>query len=119
MLLAEDDESLRKLSQTVLTEYGYTVIAAVDGEDAVKQFREHKDAIQLLLFDMIMPKMNGKEAYDEIRKMQPGIKIIFASGYAPDLVRQKALLEDSVHLIYKPMSPMALLRKVRSVLDGA
>ncbi len=119
VLLAEDDEALRKLSQTVLTEYGYTVLAAVDGEDAVKQFREHKEAIQLLLFDLIMPKMNGKEAYDEIRKMKPDIKIIFASGYAPDLVRRKVVLEKGAHLLYKPMSPMALLRKVRSVLDGA
>ncbi len=117
VLLAEDDESVRNLSKTVLTEYGYTVIEAVDGEDAVRKFKENKDAIQLLLFDLIMPKMNGKEAYDEIRKIQPDMKIVFASGYAPDIVRRKALLENSAYLIYKPSSPFELLRKVRSVLD--
>jgi PAS domain S-box-containing protein len=118
VLVAEDDENLRKLSRTVLAEFGYTVIEAVDGEDAVKKFMEHKDTIQLLLFDLIMPKMNGKEASDEIRKIKPEMKVLFASGYDPDLLQQKALLEDGVHLVYKPISPMDLLRKVRSVLDG-
>ncbi len=118
VLVAEDDESLRKLSRSILAEYGYTVIEAVDGEDAVKKFEENKDRIQLLLFDLIMPKMNGKEAFDEIRKIMPGMKVIFATGYAPDIVRQKASLEEGAHLIYKPLSPVKLLRKVRSVLNG-
>jgi len=118
VLVAEDDDSLRKLSRTVLAEYGYTVIEAVDGEDAVKKFMENKDTVRLLLLDLIMPKMNGKEAYDEIRKIMPDMKAIFVTGYALDLVRQKASLQDGVHLVYKPISPTALLRKVRSVLDG-
>jgi two-component system, cell cycle sensor histidine kinase and response regulator CckA len=118
VLVAEDDENLRKLSRTVLADFGYTVIEAVDGEEAVKKFMENKDTIQLLLFDLIMPKMNGKEASDEIRKIKPDMKVLFASGYDPDLLQQKALLEDGVHLVYKPISPMDLLRKVRSVLDG-
>jgi len=119
VLLAEDDETLRKLTLTVLTEFGYTVIEAVDGEDAVRKFMENKESIHILLFDLVMPKMNGKEAYDEIRKIQPEMKVIFASGYAPDIIRQKMSLEEGAHLLYKPMSPMELLRKVRSVLDGA
>jgi PAS domain S-box-containing protein len=118
VLVAEDDDNLRKLSLTVLAEFGYTVIEAVDGEDAVKKFMENKDAIRLLLFDLIMPKMNGKEASDEIRKIKPDLKILFASGYDPDLLQQKELLEAGVNLVYKPISPMDLLRKVRSVLDG-
>jgi nitrogen-specific signal transduction histidine kinase len=118
VLVAEDDDNLRKLSRTVLAEFGYTVIEAVDGEDAVKKFMENKDAIRLLLFDLIMPKMNGKEASDEIRKIKPDLKILFASGYDPDLLQQKELLEAGVNLVYKPISPMDLLRKVRSVLDG-
>ena len=118
ILLAEDNELVRDLAKAVLTEFGYTVIEAVDGEDAVRKFREHADSIQLLLFDMIMPILNGKEARDEIRKMKPGIKTIFASGYAPDIVRQKLADEDRIQLISKPMSPTELLRKVRSVLDG-
>jgi two-component system cell cycle sensor histidine kinase/response regulator CckA len=119
VLLAEDDASLRKLSRTVLAQYGYTVIEANDGEDAVKKFIENKDTIHLLLFDLIMPKMNGKEAYDEIRKIQPDMKVIFVSGYAPDIIRQKSSLEKGAHLVYKPIAPIDLVRKVRSVLDGA
>jgi CheY-like chemotaxis protein/two-component sensor histidine kinase len=118
VLLAEDDVNLRKLSRTVLAEFGYTVIEAVDGAEAVKKFMENKDTIQLLLFDLVMPKMNGKEAADEIRKIKPEMKVLFASGYDPDLLQQKELLGDGVHLVYKPISPMDLLRKVRSVLDG-
>jgi CheY-like chemotaxis protein len=118
VLVAEDDEALRKLSSTVLKQFGYIIIEAVDGEDAMRKFMENKDKVHLLLFDLIMPKMNGKEAYDEIRKLKPDIKVIFASGYAPDIVRQKVSLEKNAHLIYKPVSPFELLRKVRSVLDG-
>jgi PAS domain S-box-containing protein len=118
VLVAEDDENLRKLSRTVLTEFGYTVIEAADGEEAVKKFMENQDTIQLLLFDLIMPKKNGKEASDEIKKIKPEVKVLFASGYDPDLLQQKTLLEEGVHLVYKPISPMDLLRKVRSVLDG-
>lgn len=117
VLVAEDDEALRKLAKTVLTQFGYTVIEAVDGEDAVKKFVENHDRIHLLLFDLVMPGMNGKEACDEIRKMTPDMKVIFSSGYAPDLVRQKMLLDEGTHLIYKPVSPMELLRAVRSALD--
>ena len=94
ILLAEDDEQVRNLVKTVLEEYGYTVIAAVDGEDAVNKYRENKDKIQLLLFDLIMPKRTGKEAYDEIRKIRPDIKILYSSGYAPDIIRQRSLVDD-------------------------
>ena len=117
ILIAEDDESVRAMTMSLLTEFGYTVIEAVNGADAVKKFTEYRDPVDLLLFDLIMPKMNGKEALDEIRKIQPGIKVIFSSGYTPDTIRQKTSLADSVHLITKPARPEELLRKVRQVLD--
>ncbi len=118
ILLAEDNDLVRDMATTVLKEFGYTVIEAVDGEDAVRKFKEHADSIQLLLFDMIMPIMNGKDACDEIRKMKPGIKVIFASGYAPDVIRKKISDEVGFQIITKPMSTDDLLLKVRSVLDG-
>ncbi|MEK6744722.1 MAG: ATP-binding protein [Nitrospirota bacterium] len=118
ILLAEDDQALRKLMQLVLEDFGYTVITAVDGEDAVNKFRANSDKIQLLVFDMIMPKKNGKEAYDEIRKITPDIRVIFSSGYAPDVVRQRALVDEQVTVVYKPVPPSDLLRIVRTVLDG-
>ena len=117
ILLAEDDETVRTMTRVILEEVGYTVIAAVDGQDAVNTYKEHKDRIKLLLFDIIMPKKTGKEAYDEIRAIQPNIKILFQSGYAPALVRQKLLLEGKIPVVFKPVTPMMLLKRVRSVLD--
>ena len=118
ILLAEDNDLVRELVSSVLTEAGYKVIVADDGEEAVRKFSDYAGSIHLLIFDLIMPKMNGKEASDEIHKMQPGIKTIFASGYAPDIAHQKASLDDGCHLVYKPVSPQNLLKKVRNVLDG-
>jgi CheY-like chemotaxis protein len=117
ILLAEDDKSVRDVTENILMDFGYKVITAVDGAEAVSMFTDNKDRIRLLLFDLLMPKKTGKEAYDEIRKMRPDIKVIFTSGYDPDMVRQKALLEQNVPVIYKPMPLPALLKKVRSVLD--
>jgi|GEM_PF-1718035 len=118
ILLAEDNDQVRELLTTVLTGAGYLVIVAVDGEQAVLKFREHADSIELLLFDMIMPKMNGKEASDAIRKLKAGVKTIFASGYAPDLVQHKVSLDDGSFLLTKPVSPFDLMKTVRRVLDG-
>ncbi|MFA6898973.1 MAG: GAF domain-containing protein [Desulfurivibrionaceae bacterium] len=117
ILVAEDDESLRVLARTALTRFGYTVIEAVDGEEAVQKFKENQSRIQLLLFDIIMPKMNGQEAYEAINKIQPGIKTIFMSGYAPDMLREKAMMGDTAPLLAKPLSPTKLLQKVREILD--
>ena len=117
ILLVEDDESSRQLLTIVLKQGGYTVIEAVDGVDAVEKFMENRETIHLLLSDLIMPTMNGNEAYDEMKAWRPGLKAIFVSGYAPDIVRQKLRLEIGVELISKPISPRALLKKIRSVLD--
>lgn len=120
ILLAEDDDLVRKLMTSVLSDAGYTVIVAVDGEDAVQKFRENSSSIQLLFFDLIMPGMNGKEACDVISKIRPGIKSIFSSGYSFDTIPQKTSLTDGIiNLIQKPSSPLDILKKVRSVLDGA
>ncbi|HBA88544.1 MAG TPA: hybrid sensor histidine kinase/response regulator [Geobacter sp.] len=118
ILLAEDNELVRKLWTAVLSEAGYRVIAAADGEEALLMFGRHAGSIQLLIFDLIMPRMNGREASDEIHKTHPGVKTIFASGYEPDFARQKAELEEDAYLLYKPVLPLELLKKVRCVLDG-
>lgn len=119
ILLAEDDGMVRKLAKALLTEFGYSVFEAVDGEDAVRKFMENREAVDLLMLDIVMPKMNGKEAYDEIRRMKPDVKVIFASGYAAETVMHKGLLESGLPVITKPVTPVELARRVRSVLDGA
>ena len=117
ILLAEDDKSVLDITGQILRDFGYTVITAVDGADAVNKFRDNKDTIQLLLFDLIMPKKTGKDAYDEIRQMRPDIKVIFSSGYDPDMIRQKAMLEQNVPVAYKPAPIPTLLKTIRTVLD--
>jgi len=117
IILAEDDQVVRELTKTVLEGFGYNVIEASDGEDAVKNFIQDKDIIQLLILDVVMPKKSGKEAYEEIRKIRPDIKALFTSGYAVDIIRRKGLLEEGFNFIPKPILPRELLRKVREVLD--
>lgn len=117
ILLAEDDEAIRELEMHVLSDFGYTVLAAADGQEAVDLFRQHRDEIDLVLLDVIMPRKRGSEAYSEIRAMSPQTKVIFISGYTSDLIRERGLLEEGVTLLLKPVSPPALARKVREVLD--
>ncbi len=117
ILLAEDDAEVRKLSTALLRDFGYTIIDAENGEVACRRFREHQDAIHLLLFDVIMPTKNGKEAYDEIRLLSPNIKVIFMSGYSTSTVVNKCIADRGFNFIQKPVSPEALLIKIRKVLD--
>jgi len=117
ILVAEDDTQVRELTKDVLEEFGYKVIAAVDGEDAVKVFNKNKEKIQLLILDVIMPKKNGKEAYDEIKKVRPDIQALFISGYIADLIHKKGILEEGLNFISKPISPQELLKNVREILN--
>ncbi|MBA4372367.1 MAG: hypothetical protein C0402_05845 [Thermodesulfovibrio sp.] len=118
ILLAEDDPSLRKLSGVILRNYGYSVIEAVDGEDAVSKYGENRDVVKLVILDGIMPKKNGKEACEEIRMINPAVKTLFTSGYAEDILSKEGLLEPGIHFLLKPLTPSDLLRKVRELLDS-
>ena len=117
ILVVEDDQTLRSLAKMTLEDSGYTVIEAVDGEDAVRQFVQNKDRIQLILCDVIMPRKNGEEVRGEIVKISPAVKIVFISGYPADIIRQKSLLEDVGDILLKPVPPSMLLKKVREALD--
>ncbi len=117
ILVAEDDASLRKLSRIVLESAGYSVITAEDGEEAITKFMENRAGINLVILDMIMPKKNGKEAGEAIRKVSPGIKILFESGYTMDIIKTRELTEAGFDFILKPVRPQDLLKKVREILD--
>ena len=117
ILLAEDDAVVRALMKEVLEQSGYTVIEAADGEDAIGVFARNRDRVRLLILDVIMPKKNGKEAYEEIRKNCPDVKVIFSSGYTADILYKKRVLDGEFKLISKPVSPTDLLRQVRETLD--
>ncbi len=118
VLLAEDEIEVRTLTKQILEEFGYKVLEAVDGEDAVNKFIENKDKIDILLFDVILPKMSGKEAYDRIKKIRPDIKILLTSGYPADFIDKQRIFEKGVSFVPKPISPTSLLKKMRQVLNN-
>ncbi|HXE97690.1 MAG TPA: ATP-binding protein [Dongiaceae bacterium] len=117
ILVAEDDTAVRTLVQEVLTGFGYVVIPAEDGQDAVEKFRANRDTIKLILMDIIMPKMNGKEASREIRRLDGAVKILYSSGYTLDVIQSRDVLDEGEELVMKPVQPLELLRKVRELLD--
>ncbi len=117
ILLAEDNAEVRAVTQAVLEQFGYTVIVADDGQDAINKFSEHSNKIDLLIADVIMPKKNGKEAYMEIRSMRPRIKAIFTSGYTAETLQKQGLLEKGLRSLSKPISLRQLLQEVRAILD--
>lgn len=117
ILVTEDNDEVRTLTTHVLQEFGYTVIEAVDGEDAIKKFEENKDRIELAILDIIMPKKSGKEASDAIRDIKPGVQFLFTSGYTADIITKAGIDEKGVYFIQKPNTPYSLLGKVREILD--
>jgi len=118
ILVAEDDEAVRTLTSHVLQGAGYTVIEAVDGDDAVNEFMEHRDRIRLVILDVVMPKRSGKEASEAIRKIKSDIRILLTSGYTADIINTKGIAEEGLDFMSKPIAPNTLLRKVREVLDA-
>jgi two-component system cell cycle sensor histidine kinase/response regulator CckA len=116
LLVAEDEEVVKGFLKRILERAGYAVITASDGEQAVERFREHNE-ISLVLSDVVMPKKNGKEIVEEIRKIKPEIKVLFISGYTADIMHGKGILENEVDFITKPFLKTDLLRRVRQILD--
>ena len=118
ILVAEDDPSLRSWLQSWLGMNGYTVIAAVDGEDANQKFDALGDSVHMVLLDGIMPRKNGKEALVAMRARRPDLKAIILSGYAEDVFTQQELRDLRVAFLEKPVDPAHLIQKIRHVLDG-
>ena len=118
ILLAEDEEQVRLLLSDILSQNGYTVVEAADGDDAIEKFTQHRD-ISLVIIDSVMPKKNGREAYDRMQELRPGVPVLFMSGYNSDIVLRKGIKEHQVDFIPKPLSPPDLLSKVEQVLARA
>ncbi len=118
LLIAEDDHHNKALSREIFERLGYRVIVAKDGQDAINKFRENSESIGLLLFDVFMPKRNGKEAYEEIKKLNPNIKSIFLSGYDREALQKAGVFDMETDIVFKPISPNKLLFKVRETLDA-
>ena len=115
ILLCDDDEVIRELYRKILELRGYRVIAAVDGNDAIEKYKEKKDEISLLVSDVMMPNKSGGQAYEEIRKINNSLKVIFSSGYNTETTR--TIKEEGYHYLQKPYAPQLLLQKIKEVLD--
>jgi signal transduction histidine kinase/CheY-like chemotaxis protein len=118
VLVAEDDPTVRQLAVRVLERAGYRALTAVDGEDAVRLFREHSSEISCALLDVVMPRLGGREAFQHIKALDPAMKAIFCSGYDPSMAQVGFVMDDDARLIQKPFVPEALLTALREVLDG-
>jgi CheY-like chemotaxis protein len=116
ILVAEDEPAVRDFMEQLLTMHGYTIILANDGHDAVEKFNAHKNDVQLVILDMVMPKMNGKAVLDEIYGMGSAIPAIFISGYASDIIQQQGDIGSDSELLMKPIQPMMLLTKIKTML---
>jgi two-component system, cell cycle sensor histidine kinase and response regulator CckA len=117
LLLAEDEELVRKVLVRSLIEKGYRVLQACDGEHALQVALEHEDDIDLLITDTVMPKKNGLELARELKKIRPNMKVMFMSGYTQEILSQKGILDPDINLIQKPFESDFLLREVRKTLD--
>jgi two-component system, cell cycle sensor histidine kinase and response regulator CckA len=117
VLLVEDEDAVRTLSKLVLQSNGYTVLEARDGQEAIWIARQHHDRIHILVTDLVMPRMSGREVADLLTRAKPHLRVLFMSGYTDEAVVREGALGAGVTFLQKPFSPIALARKVREVLD--
>ena len=119
ILLVEDDQQVRELTRSVLTACGYSVLVAENAKVVKRICVQHTDAVQLLLTDVVMPGISGREVADQVSARWPGIKILYMSGYAENSIIHHGVLDTGIFFLPKPFTPSALAKKVREVLDDS
>ncbi len=117
ILLVEDEDMVRELSKEILQEYGYAVITAQNGHEGLRICQEFQGNIDLMITDVVMPKMSGRQLAESIGSSRPGTRVLYMSGFTDDAVVRHGVLDDGVCFIQKPFSPEALAAKAREVLD--
>jgi len=117
ILVVEDEKSVRKLIMEVLPKLGYRVLAAADGEEAIKVFDRWAGQIDLVLLDAILPKFGGRQVYDAIRKRKPAVRFVFTSGYNEEFINRKFELDPNFLFLRKPFSTKELTAMIRSALQ--
>jgi CheY-like chemotaxis protein len=116
-LLVEDEPAVREVAAQFLRNCGYKVVVATHGLEAVELVRDHNVAFDLLVTDVVLPAMNGRQLYDQLRESRPGLRVVFMSGYTDDLIAHHGVLEPGVSFVEKPFNQETLARKVRETLD--
>jgi CheY-like chemotaxis protein len=118
VLVVEDEGAILELARESLEQLGYTVLPAASPEDALRMADEHEGRIHLLITDVIMPQMNGRQLAERLIAVRPELKCIFMSGYTADVMGHREILSREMHFISKPFSLDVLAEKVREVIDG-
>jgi signal transduction histidine kinase len=118
VLLVEDEPQVRAVANALLKRFGYTVLEAKDPGEALSLAHEHRNAIDLLLTDVVMPQMNGRQLADKLLVLMPDLKVLFMSGFTGDIVIEAGDVNPRAAFLPKPLTPDALARKVRTVLDA-
>ena len=116
--MVEDEAGVRSLARAVLQVYGYTVLEAANGDEAIRICDRRQGAIHLLVTDMVMPGMDGRALSEQLIARLPQMKVLYLSGYAGGAIVNNGVLDSSMAFLQKPFSPEALARKVREVLDA-
>jgi len=118
ILVVEDEEAVRSLVKRILSSAGYTVLTAVNGGEALRLCEQQQGALHLVLTDVVMPEMGGKELADHLKERYPDLRVLFMSGYTKEAILDRGVLGPGTHFIGKPFSPADLRRIVREVLDS-
>ena len=116
LLLVEDEAMLLNINSEILEQLGYTVLTAASPAEALRIAGQHKGKIELLITDVIMPEMNGRDLAEKISALYPGIKLLFMSGYTANVIAHHGVLDDGVHFLQKPFSLNDLAEKVKDIL---
>jgi len=119
ILLVEDERATLKMTARMLERQGYTVLTAVSPGEAISLAREHAGHIQMLMTDVVMPEMNGRDLAQHLRSLYPTLKCLFMSGYTANVIAHHGVLDAGVHFIQKPFGMSAMAANVRQVLDGS
>jgi CheY-like chemotaxis protein len=118
ILLVEDEPGVRGFVQSVLVRSGYEVLAAADGQEALKIVSQREHPVDLLLTDVVMPRMGGTELAGKLREVWPSVRILYMSGYAEAVIVRDGVLDPTVKFLRKPFSPRELLEKIREMMSG-
>jgi CheY-like chemotaxis protein len=119
VLLVEDEPAVREVASHLLREHGYHVLVAANGDEALQLAKAHaKEKIHILIIDVVMPRFSGKMITDQIKALQPDMKVLFISGYADDTIMQPSKGDAGLAFLQKPFSPALLAHKIREMLDA-